>query len=178
MKKPENRTSTNIEVIPATSEQEPVVAHLFQLYAHDFSEFIDLKLEADGRFRYDWLPSYWSKQGRHPLLVKVDGCLAGFVLLKQGSEVSGDANVWDVAEFFVARGFRRHGIGTAVAHHVWRQFPGRWEVRVMQINDSARQFWAYAIKAFTGESVEPVPVEKDGRRWNLFSFESHVDFSQ
>ena len=108
----------------------------------------------------------------------MDGNLAGFVLLKQGSEVSGDVNVLDVAEFFVARGFRRHGIGTAVAHHIWRQFPGRWEVRVMQINDSARQFWAYAIKAFTGESVEPVPVEKDGRRWNLFSFESHVDFSQ
>jgi hypothetical protein len=48
----------------------------------------------------------------------------------------------------------------------------------MQRNDSAQQFWAYAIKAFTGKAVESIPVKKGSRHWNLFSFESHMDFSQ
>jgi predicted acetyltransferase len=44
--------------------------------------------------------------------VKVDDSVAGFVLVKRGSEVSGDQDVWDMAEFFVMREFRRQGIGT------------------------------------------------------------------
>jgi len=162
----------HLEVITATSEQESILANLLQLYAHDFSEFFDLKLGPDGRFSYDELPLYWRESNRHPFLIKVDGNLAGFALVKRESEVSGDKNIWDVAEFFVVRGYRRHGIGTAAAHKLWRQFPGRWEVRVMQINDSARYFWAHAIQTFTGQAVESAPVNKNGKRWHLFTFES------
>ena len=157
------RPPAHLEVIPAAPAQEPVIANLLQLYAHDFSEFFDLKLGADGRFCYDELPFYWREAGRHPFLVKVDGNLAGFVLVKRGSEVSGDKTVWDVAEFFVVRGYRRHGIGTSVAHTVWRQFPGQWEVRVMQKNDSARRFWDQAIRTFVGKVVQSASVEKNGK---------------
>ena len=162
----------HIEVIPATPEQEPILANLLELYAHDFSEFHDLELGADGRFGYKPLSLYWSEPDRHPFLVRIDGELAGLVFLKRGSEVSGDATVWDMAEFFVIRGCRRRGIGTQVAHEVWRRFPGPWEVRVMQSNMPACGFWAHAIQTFTGEAIRPVPFEKDSERWKLFSFES------
>lgn len=92
--------------------------------------------------------------------------------MKSGSEVSGCEKIWDMAEFFVLRGYRRHGIGTEVAHQVWKQFPGRWEVRVMQSNHSAHQFWERAIASFTQEAIHSVQVEKGSRRWHLFSFES------
>jgi hypothetical protein len=78
--------SVQIEVIPATSEQRPILANLLELYAHDFSEFYDLELGADGRFGYKHLPRYWRDPDRHPFLIKVDGRLAGFVLAKRGSE--------------------------------------------------------------------------------------------
>ena len=38
-----------IEVVPATKEQEPVLANLLELYAHDFSELSDLKIGVEGR---------------------------------------------------------------------------------------------------------------------------------
>ncbi len=107
--------SPHIEVIPARPEEEPILANLLELYAHDFSEFRDLELGADGRFGYSWLPLYWREPGRHPFLVRVDGKLAGLVLVKRGSEVSGDEAVWDVAEFFVLRGYPRRAIGTQIA---------------------------------------------------------------
>ena len=172
------KPSAHIEVIPARPEQESILANLLELYAHDFSEFYGLELGADGRFGYTCLPLYWSEPGRHPFLVWVDGKLAGLVLVKRGSEVSGNEAVWDVAEFFVLRGYRRRGIGTQIAHEVWRRFPGLWEVRVMQSNVPARDFWAHAISVLTGETIHPVRVEKDGKGWTLFSFESKCIASQ
>jgi predicted acetyltransferase len=166
------KPSVHIEVTPAGPEQESILANLLELYGHDFSEFHDLEIGADGRFGYRSLPLYWSEPGRHPFLVYVGDKLAGLVLVKRGSEVSGNEHVWDMAEFFVLRGYRRRGIGTQMAHEVWRRFPGRWEVRVMQSNAPAPHFWAHAISIFTGEAIHTVRFEKDGKCWKLFSFES------
>jgi predicted acetyltransferase len=166
------RTSAHIEVIPAAKEQMPILANLFELYAYDFSDFLDLELGPDGRFGYQRLPLYWSEPGRHPFLVRLNGKLAGLVLVKRGSEISGNEMVWDMAEFFVLRGYRRHGIGTEVARQVWNRLPGVWEVRVMLSNLPAVPFWARAISAFTGETIPSVRVEKGGKGWHVFSFES------
>jgi len=164
--------SGQIEVIAATAEQAPLLDDLLQLYARDFSEFHNIPLGPNGRFEYKALPLYWSEPCRHPFLLWVDGKLAGFVLVKKGSEVSGNGSVWDMAEFFVLRAHRRRGIGTQMAHEVWRRFSGTWEVRVMQLNVSAQQFWKRAISEFTGKQVRPVPFEKDGESWTLWSFVS------
>ena len=168
----QTKPSGHIEIIPAAAEQEPILANLLELYAHDFSEFLDLELGADGRFGYKRLALYWSEPGRQPFLVRIDGKLAGLVLVKKGSDVSGNTTVWDMAEFFVIRGYRRRGIGTQIAHEVWKRFPGAWEVRVMESNIPAYYFWARAISRFMGEEIHPVRVEKSGECWNLFSFES------
>jgi len=161
-----------LEVFAAAPDQEPILANLLELYAHDFSEFHNLELGPDGRFGYKHLSLYWREPGRYPFLVKVDGQLAGLVLVKRGEEGSGDENVWDMAEFFVVRGYRRRGIGTGVAHEVWRRFPGRWQVRVMEANRAAHRFWTQAISEFLGETVRPLSFEDNGERWHVFSFES------
>jgi predicted acetyltransferase len=156
------------------AEQAPLVANLLELYIHDFSGFLNLELGADGRFGYSPLPLYWSEPGRHPFLIRVDAKLAGLVFVKKGSQVLGDGETWDMAEFFVLRGYRKRGVGTRAAHEVWKLFQGRWEVRVMHANVAARHFWARAVSAFTGEAAMEVMFEKDGRTWSLFSFESGV----
>src|ERR1700730_9913179 len=163
-----------IEVLPATTEQEPVLANLLELYAHDFSEFSDLKIGVDGRFGYEPLTLYWRESNRFPFLVRANGDLAGFVLVQQGSQVSGAAEVWDVAEFFVLRGYRRQGVGVRVAHDVWRMFTGRWEVRVTDKNLAARAFWKHAVSEFTGVRSESALTEVAGKRWHVFSFVSNA----
>ncbi len=52
------RPSAQIELIPATLEQQPLLANLLELYIHDFSEFHDVELGPDGRFGYRNLPLY------------------------------------------------------------------------------------------------------------------------
>jgi len=165
-------SQSNVEVIAATSDQESVVANLFELYAHDFSEFHGVEVGEDGRFGYPQLALYWRDAGRLPFLVRVNGKLAGFVLVRRGSDLSGDPAIWDMAEFFILRGHRRRGVGSEVAHQVWKRVSGRWEIRVMESNRPGCEFWKRAIAGFTGESVRSRSFEKSGTAWCAFSFES------
>ena len=160
-----------VEIVPASAKDEPVLANLLELYAHDFSELTDVPLGADGRFGYPALPRYWVEPERHAFLVHDEG-LAGFVLVKRGSEISGDAAVWDVAEMFVVRGRRRRGTGADAIQQVWRRLPGRWEVRVMEANRAALPFWERTIASFCGAPAPSAVVEKKGKRWTVLSFEA------
>ncbi len=151
------------------------MANLLELYAHDFSEFLRLELGADGRFGYQPLALYWSEPGRYPFLIRVDGKLGGLALVKTAENARGET-VWDMAEFFIVRAYRRNGIGTTAAHQLWRRFPGRWEVRVMQLNRAGLNFWERAITTWSGEVILPARVERDGKGWHVFAFEcKHVD---
>ncbi|HEY0320807.1 MAG TPA: GNAT family N-acetyltransferase [Pyrinomonadaceae bacterium] len=161
-----------VEIVPATLEQEPILANLLELYAHDFSELSELEIGEDGRFGYTHLPLYWTEPHRHPFLIKANGKLAGFVLLQKASKVSGDKEIWDVAEFFILRSYRRRGIGAKAAHAVWSMFPGKWEVRVMEQNHQAKEFWRRAVNEFTGETIPPATLEKSGKLWHVFSFQA------
>jgi predicted acetyltransferase len=161
-----------IELVPAQRGEETMVANLLELYIHDFSEFVDVEIGADGRFGYADLPLYWSDPDRHAFLIRMDGKLAGLVFVRRVQSDSESGSAWDMAEFFVLRGYRRRGLGTEVAHEVWKQFPERWRVRVREANVPALHFWARAIAAFLGEAIEPARVERAGDTWRVFAFES------
>ena len=153
-----------IEIIPASLDQQPVLANLLELYVHDFSEFFGVELGPDGRFGYPQLPLYWTEPGRYPYLIRLDGKLAGFALIKR------EADKWDMAEFFLLRAHRRRGIGTEIAHNIWRRLPGTWEVRVMEANAPGLAFWKRAISQFTGKPADAVRAERNGRTWQVFTF--------
>src|SRR5271155_203466 len=158
-----------VEIIPAKREQQPILANLLQLYIHDFTEFVDLDAAPDGRFSYPHLPRYWNDPHHHPFLVKANGKLAGFVLVRKES---GSPPFWDMGEFFILRKYRRQGIGTQVAHEVWKLLPGLWQVRVITSNTPAHHFWSRAISGLTGEPVHPARVDEGGTSWHVFSFKS------
>jgi predicted acetyltransferase len=172
---PQTPSAPSIKVIPASIEQEPILANLLELYIYDFSEFFDLKLGAEGRFGYKQLRLYWEEPDRYPFLIMVDGDWAGFAFVRRGSQISGDKGIWDMAEFFVLRGYRRLGVGMKVAHTLWTQFPGEWEVRVIDRNERAKEFWRQAVSEFLGLAVDSTAYDKNGEGWRLFTFESRRD---
>jgi predicted acetyltransferase len=172
MTRPTEIELDRVTVLPASLEQMPILANLLELYAHDFSEFIRVEIGSDGRFGYNRLPLYWTDADRRPFLIRVNGRLAGLILVNKGSEVSGNKSAWDIAEFFILRGYRKRGVGTQAAQLVWKQLPGQWEVRVMEANALALRFWANAISEFKHEKVHPRRIEKDAKYWQLFSFRS------
>jgi predicted acetyltransferase len=163
----------SIQVIPAALAQKSALANLLELYMHDFCDFLDIELRSDGRFGYKELDLYWSDPDRHPFLVYVDGKLAGLVLVRGLRTGSHATMTWDMAEFFIVRSYRRRGIGACVAQHIFRRFPGAWDVRVMGSNEAAYRFWLHAIKGFAGEGIVATRVQRGGKDWHGFSFESN-----
>jgi len=164
--------SVRVRITQASPSERPILENLLQLYMHDFSEVFGNAPDPDGRFRYERLPSYFADPDRTPFLLRADDRLAGFALVSRGSLVSGAREVRDVTEFFVVRGLRRHGIGRAAASALFRCFPGRWEVRALERNLGAADFWADAIASHTKGAFDRFAWESGPDvRWQVFRFE-------
>jgi predicted acetyltransferase len=158
----------------AASHDAVLLANLLELYQHDLSQaFPIIELGADGRFGYDKLPLYWSEpERRFPFLIRYGTRVAGFVLVTRGSPASDDPDVFDVAEFFVIRRYRRAGVGRLAAFLVWDRLPGRWIVRVSEGNTGALPFWAGVIDEYTRGAATEFERAGSPNAWRVFSFES------
>lgn len=152
---PSTVDSFGVELIAATPAHESLLSNLLQLYIHDFSELLRLKLEPDARFAYPDLPLYWSEPSRFPFLATVDGAWAGLVFVRQIHGAANDAPTWDMVEFFVQRGYPHRGIGTRLAHLAFARFPGAWQVRVMEANTTAAHFWGGQSRAIPTSRANP-----------------------
>ncbi len=157
-----------VELEAAGPERRAMLANLIQLYTHDFSDYwIGLpqgELGEDGRFDpYPDLDSYWVEPDREALLIRADGQLAGFALVNAFAH-SGLPTDFSMAEFFVARKYRRLGVGQAAAVEVIRARPGQWDIAVTRKNDPAKPFWRWVAAAASVGEVEE--LDRDDDLWN------------
>ncbi len=137
----------NLSVSPASLTEKPLLQRLLQLYLYDFSEFENSDVDEQGAYRYPWLEQYWSDPQRSPYIVRVDGKPAGFVLVNDQT-VRSD-NEWSIAEFFIAKKYRRQGVGQRVARIVFDRQPGSWELQVLETNRPAQHFWRRVLDDVT-----------------------------
>ena len=154
-----------------TSSEAGVLENLLELYSHDLSDVFPIDLGSDGRFGYPSLPLYWTEPDRRfPFFIKQGNRILGFVLImvcpchpERAERVEGppgkcdagpstplrvawddtanDHHVFDIAEFFVLRRYRRSGVGREAAFLAWDRFPSSWTVRVAERNAGALAFW-------------------------------------
>jgi predicted acetyltransferase len=165
-----------VSVRLAGGAERPLIEGLTQFYVYDFSEMEPIgtgDIEFDDRGGYSPFPGldgYWRIKGFHPLLIRVDERLAGFALINTRSHRGGTVER-NMAEFFVARKYRRHGVATEAVRQLLALFPGRWEVAVVERNAAAKAFWPRAIAAAPNVS-QVVRLEGDGEHWRgpIWSF--------
>ena len=134
---------------PAAKDERAVLENLVQLYCYDWSELMALDIGDDGRFDDLPLERYWIDAWRHPFLLRVGDKLAGFALIAERSRLTGLSGVFDMAELFVMRRYRRQGVGLAAACAAFDRFKGPWEVRQREENAAATAFWRRAIGTYT-----------------------------
>ena len=149
----------NIDILPAREGDFTVVQNLVRFYVYDMSEHMGWECPETGLFGgCDDLPQYWGREPDDPLyrwsepwqgfpfIVRADGRLAGFVLIRRLDKDGAGTN--DVGEFFILRKYRGKGIGTLVAHRLFDTFPGAWQVREMVGNAPAIAFWRKVIAEY------------------------------
>lgn len=165
---------TDVTLAPATCADEPLLANLLELYAHDLSATFALDVRDDGRFGYDKLPLYWREpERRWAFVVRCDGKVAGLALVTRGSPASDDPAALDVAELFVLRRHRRSGVGRRAAVLLWDRFPAStWVVRVSTGNRGALPFWSEVVAAYTGGAFAETEIPGTPHAWRVFTFRS------
>jgi predicted acetyltransferase len=168
--KPAASNYMNIEVSPATFEERPILRHLMELYQHDFSEFDGADVNPFGIYDYPYLDHYWTETERSPFLVRVDGNLAGFVLVARYNYLTGQKDTWVLAEFFIMRKYRKKGVGEFVARTIFDQFPGAWQVGQIIENPSATNFWRKVISRYTQDNFQEHELNNDTWRGPVQSF--------
>lgn len=104
-----------IELLATTADQAPLIRNLYQFYAYESSDWEQEDVEVDGRFYIhdEHLQRYWQADGWGAYLVLADGFIAGFVLVERSELPSID--VFELADLFILKKYRRQGIGRAVA---------------------------------------------------------------
>ena len=142
-----------IELQPASINDKPVLRNLLELYQYDFSEYENSDIDEHGLYGYRYLDHYWTDPNRYAYLVKVDGILAGFAMLRVIHESPGNP-IHSVAEFFVMRKYRRRGVGREVARRLFDLFPGRWRIEEEKSNLPAQAFWHEVIDDYMQGNFE------------------------
>lgn len=156
-----------------TREDAPVLANMFELYAHDFSEYVPLPLKPSGRFEIAIDERWWTDEDHSPFFIHLSGQLCGFALVCKGSRVDAEAReTMDVAEFFVLRSARGKRVGMTAAHALFARFPGAWEVRVRLVNEPANKFWTRVFASWTAGPTTTARHASQGVEWNVFRLAS------
>lgn len=152
----------NVDVREAGAAERPALRRLMQLYLYDFAAIDGWDLRDDGLYGDPArIENFWTDPARRAFLVRVDGRLAGFALVRDGAAFAG-AGTREISEFFVLRRYRRRGVGERAAARVFDLFPGKWEVTELTSNVDAQAFWRRAIDRYTRGRFEDTP-RPDGK---------------
>ncbi|MGL4317378.1 MAG: GNAT family N-acetyltransferase [Pseudomonas sp.] len=140
-----------IELVPSSADQLPLIRNLYQFYAYESSDWEQEDVEVDGRFyiHEPHLQRYWQEPEWSAQLILVDGFIAGFLLIER-SELPG-IDALEFADLFILKKYRRLGIGRALAHQVLGG-QHNWLVRFYPQDQPAAAFWQQVL----GELARPV----------------------
>ena len=64
-------------------EEKQRLMNIFQLYMYEITRYLPMKLDDKGLYHYDYFDNYWTDPTYEPFFIKVDGEVAGFVLINE-----------------------------------------------------------------------------------------------
>jgi predicted acetyltransferase len=162
----------DVQLVEVPEAGKPVLRHLLELYQHDFSEYDGADVNEHGTYDYTYLDHYWTEKGRDAFFIRVDGRLAGLVLVNSYCYLRREPGARSIAEFFVMRKYRRRGVGRWAATQVFERFPGQWEVIQHGANRPSYLFWETVIGAYTGGRYEKGPVTTEDWDGQAITFDN------
>lgn len=159
----------NISLSKVTKNEKDIFYNLNQLFAYDFSELNKMDINDDGLYQpLQDVDEYYTKDNYNSFLIKVEGKLAGLVVVKFINE----EGINYLRHFFIMRKYRRLKIGERAANMIFDMFPGKWRVSQFDYNEPAICFWRKIIERYTeGNYMETRRIDDRGIKQEFFSKE-------
>ena len=140
----------NVTLTPVPRGEKEILRSLLEKYEYEFSQWDLRDVNELGLFGYDWLDLYWIEDNRWPYFIRVDGRLAGFVMVNDYPEVPGRETDFCLSEFFVLYKYRRCGVGRTAARMAFDLHRGRWQLKRHPHNLASVAFWDRVVAEYTG----------------------------
>lgn len=150
-------------------EHKPVIWNLFQFYCYDTSPYDRCDVEASGFYSLstEYFAHYWSRPTWRAHLLRWQGAIAGFALLEDSDALPG---AMELADLFVMKRFRRHGIARQVVLHFMAERNVPWTVTVFNDAADAKAFWSSMFHLPALVPARQVP-DPDGRDVTVYVLE-------
>lgn len=134
-----------VQLHEATLKEKNIIYNLMQLYTYELSLYEDetanFTMLDTGLFAINkYVELYWKEDNRYPYILKYNGNLAGFVLVRFNEE-----KMYEIAEFFVLNKYRKLGLGVFMANEMFKKYKGKWEIRTLLKNKRAQDFWRKTV---------------------------------
>lgn len=159
----------NISLNKVTKNEKDIFNNLIQLFAYDFSELNKMDIRDDGLYQpLQDADDYYTKAEYKSFFIKVEGKLAGLVIIKFIKE----ENINYLRHFFIMRKYRRLKIGEMTVNIIVNMFSGKWRVSQFYYNEPAIFFWRKVLERYTEDNyVETTRIDGKGIQQEFFSKE-------
>lgn len=117
-----------------------IIMNLYPLYLHDLSSFNNESVNDKGLYDFNEISVYWEESKMHPMLIKVDNEIAGFILLTEKPYAKNGTD-FCIQEFFILNKFRRKSVGQQAFKQLIQKYKGIYSLLVLKENDIALEFW-------------------------------------
>ncbi len=97
----------------------------------------------------DQLARWFGDPSVNPLIIMRGADPAGFAMVARGAMPGRPPVDYRMAEFFVARVYRRRGVGRSAVELILNRFAGRWEITECLRNPVAVSFWRRVVANYT-----------------------------
>lgn len=159
----------HVTIVAATQAADLLkIEKLMQFYLYDFSEWIPLSFDDEGKFFIRPKDEYWAHAGTHAFFIEINGETAGFATVDT-DVVDADTN-FSIGYFFVSRRFRGTGSGAKAAELLLQRFPGKWQIFHVNANAVARTFWEKMIRRLSPADMSKRTQDIDGYDCTLYKF--------
>ncbi len=137
-----------ITIEPVEKDEKEILRNLLEKYKYEFSQYDDTDVNNLGLYGYEYVDNYWTEENRYPFFIKVDGKLAGFIMVNDYPEVEIETN-YSMSEFFVMYKYRGYGVGKYAAKYIFDKLRGKWQLKIHPKNSISEKFWIKIIDEYT-----------------------------
>lgn len=108
----------------------------------------------------DQLVRWFGDSNAHAVTILFGDERVGFAMVNQrgrapaANDPAGVKPEFSMAEFFIARTWRRRGIGAQAVRLILDRFTGRWLITEHLRNTAAVKFWRRVVAAYTGSQYQ------------------------
>lgn len=168
-----------VEIVDVTLQEKETLKNLLEKYLYEFSQWDKNDVNESGLYGYEYLDCYFTEEHRYPYFIKVNGNIAGFIMISDYPEVPEHETDFCLSEFFIMYKYRRCGYGREAVTKVLDLHHGRWQLKRHPNNTASVFFWDRVISEYTRGNyrlVESYPNSEvdydDGTPADVFFFEN------